>query len=84
MEKNMSYDDIFIVIKKNIKEVLDYTEIGEIDAQKSMKDYGADSLEMVEIVSRSMQELDINAPRTELMKVNNIDGLVNLFMKYSK
>ncbi len=80
----MSYDDIFIVIKKNIKEVLDYTEIGEIDAQKSMKDYGADSLEMVEIVSRSMQELDINAPRTELMKVNNIDGLVNLFMKYSK
>jgi acyl carrier protein len=48
-----------------------------------MKDYGADSLEMVEVVSRSMKELRIKVPRTELSKASNLKELVDIFERFA-
>ena len=77
----MTKDDVTDVIKKNIVENLDDFE-GEIDAQKSMKDYGANSLDMIEVVSCSMRELNIKMPRAELADIKNIDELADKFMEY--
>jgi acyl carrier protein len=44
-----------------------------------MKDYGANSLDLVEVVSRSMRELKVKIPRAELNKITDIQGLVELF-----
>ena len=49
-----------------------------IDPMRSMKDYGANSLDIVEVVSGAMRELKVKVPRTELNKLTNVDGLVGL------
>lgn len=48
------------------------------DTSKSMKDLGANSIDIVEVVSSSMRELRIKIPREELSSLTNIDGLVDL------
>ena len=79
----MSKDEIIGVIKKNIVENLDDVEIGEIDPQRTMKDYGANSLDMIEVVSCSMRELNIKIPRSELADIKNIDELADKFHEYA-
>ena len=43
-----------------------------------MKDLGINSLDIVEVVSASMRELKVKVPRSELSKLTNIDGLVDM------
>ena len=78
----MTKEEVIEVIKKNITENLDDIEDQEIDPQKSMKDYGANSLDMIEVVSCSMRELKIKIPRSELADIANIDQLADKFMEY--
>lgn len=76
-------EDIFFVIKKNIATVIEGAEGLEVTETASMKDFGADSLEMVEVVSRSMKELRIKIPRTELSTVSNLKELVDIFEHFA-
>lgn len=62
-------------VLKNIRQI---AELEEIDPASSMKDYGISSLDIVEIVSLTMRELKVKVPRSELMKVATIDGLIDL------
>ena len=78
----MTKEEVVEVIKRNIVENLDDVEMSEIDAQKSMKDYGANSLDMIEVVSCSMRELKIKVPRAELADIQNIDSLSEKFLEY--
>ena len=48
-----------------------------------MKDLGINSLDIVEVVSCSMRELKVKVPRSELSKLTNIDGLVDLLYRVS-
>lgn len=78
----MTKEEVIDVIKKNIVENLDDVEENEIDPQKSMKDYGANSLDMIEVVSCSMREMNIKVPRAELADIKNIEELADKFMEY--
>ena len=75
----MTRDEIWGVIKKHLAAAVDDLDVNSIDTSKSMKDYGANSLDLVEVVSRSMRELKVKIPRAELNKITNIDGLIDLF-----
>ena len=75
---------IFEAIKENIQAIIEKTAERDIKESESMLDYGADSLEIVEVVSRSMKQLKIKVPRTELAKATNIGELVDIFEQYSK
>lgn len=77
----MTRDDIWNVIKKHLADAVDDLDVAAIDTTKSMKDYGANSLDLVEVVSRSMRELKVKVPRAELNTLTNIDGLIDLFHK---
>jgi acyl carrier protein len=77
----MNRDEIWNVIKKHLADAVDDLDVSAIDTAKSMKDYGANSLDLVEVVSRSMRELKVKVPRAELNKLTNIDGLIDLFHK---
>jgi acyl carrier protein len=46
-----------------------------------MKELGANSLDIVEIVSRTMRELKVKIPRSELNSLANMDGLIDLLLK---
>ena len=78
----MTKEEVIKVIKENIVDNLDDIEGEEIDPEKSMKDYGANSLDIIEVVSCSMRELNIKIPRAELADIKNIDGLADKFMEY--
>ena len=79
----MTKDQIIDVIKQNIVDNLDDVEYEQIDPQKTMKDYGANSLDIIEVVSCSMRELNIKIPRTELADIKNIDELADKFKEYA-
>ena len=78
----MNKEQVIEVIKKNIVENLDELENQEIDPQKSMKEYGANSLDIIEVVSCSMRELNLKIPRAELAEIKNIDQLADKFVEY--
>lgn len=74
-------DQILQVVKKHIIDTLEDVEEEKIDPAKSMKELGANSLDIVEIVSCSMRELKVKVPRSELAKLTNISELVDLLVQ---
>jgi len=71
-------NNVLEVLKKHLGECVEDIDVSSIDTSRSMKDYGVNSLDMIEVVSRSMRELKVRVPRAELNKIENIDGLVDL------
>ena len=70
------------VIKENIVKNIDGVNKADIDIEKSMKDYGANSLDIIEVVSCSMRELNLKVPRSELTDIKNIAELADKFVQY--
>ena len=77
----MTRADMFVVVKANIEKIVDGVDPSRISEEVSMRDLGADSLQIVEVVSRSMKELKLRVPRTELSKARNLRDLLDLFEK---
>ncbi len=78
----MNKEEIVKVIKKHITENLEEINGKDIDINKSMKDYGANSLDIIEVVSCSIRELKIKIPRTELADIETIGQLADKFLEY--
>ncbi|MGE0432499.1 MAG: phosphopantetheine-binding protein [Planctomycetota bacterium] len=78
----MTRDEIMKVVIDNLKDNLEDIEDENIDPSKSMKELGANSLDIVEVVSCSMRELKIKVPRSELADISNVNELVDLFTQY--
>jgi acyl carrier protein len=74
----MTRQDILDVVKKHMAEVIDGVNADAVDPTRSMKELGANSLDIVEVVSCSMRELRVKVPRSELSKLTTINGLVDL------
>lgn len=73
-----SKEHILSVVKNHLIDILEDIEESEIDPSKSMKEMGANSLDIVEVVSCSMRELKVKVPRSELANLQNIDELVDM------
>ena len=71
-------DQVLDIVKRHLVDTVEELEGVDIDPAQSMKDLGANSLDMVEVVSCSMRELKVKVPRAELNKLANIDQLVDL------
>jgi polyketide biosynthesis acyl carrier protein len=78
-----SREEMFAVVRSNIDEIVEGAKGLDIKETDSMRDYGADSLEVVEVVSRSMKALKIKVPRTELSGAKNLKELLDLFEKFA-
>ena len=74
----MTRNDVLAVVKKHIMDVAEDLGEDRINPTMSMKELGINSLDIVEVVSCSMRELKVKVPRSELSKLSNIDGLVDL------
>lgn len=74
----MTKEQILAVIAKHLARAIDGVDASAIDPAKSMKEFGANSLDIVEVVSASMRELKVKVPRAELNTLTNIQGLVDL------
>lgn len=80
----MERDQILDVVIKHIRLNADGLEDAPIDPRRSMAEYGISSLDMVEIVSGAMRELQLRVPRTRLAGLKNIDELVDLFVEVTR
>ena len=74
----MTKEQIFAVVKKHMLQTVDGLIDSDIALSKSMKNLGANSLDIVEVVSLSMREIKVKVPRSELAKLTDIGGLVDL------
>ena len=75
---NVTREQIPEVVKKHVLATVDGLSETNFDPSRSMRDLGANSLDMVEVVSCAMRELKVKVPRSELNKLTNVDGLVDL------
>ncbi len=76
-------DEILNIVKRHLMDNIEDLEESAIDPSKSMKELGANSLDIVEVVSCSMRDLKVKVPRTELAQLTNMDGLVDLLYQYA-
>lgn len=74
--------EIIEIIKRNLKDNLYGVDVDAIEPTSSMRDHGANSLDINEVVSATMRELKIRVPRSELSQVENIEQLAEKFLEY--
>ncbi len=75
----MTREEMFTVANASIEQIVEGMRGREIRDEESMRDYGADSLQIVEVVSRSMRQLKIRVPRTQLAGADSLSDLLDLF-----
>lgn len=74
----MTEAETFEVVKKVILEILPFLSASDVSVDRSLKDLGANSIDRMEVVTQSMEELGLKIPMVEFGKVQNIKGLVGL------
>ena len=75
----MSRSEIFEVVKVQIYQIVSHLRGKELHETDNLTDLGADSLDIVEVVSGSMKQLNIKVPRTKLSMVDELSELLDLF-----
>ncbi len=73
-----SKQEIIDIVKEHLMDNLEDMDDVEFDPDKSMKDMGANSLDIVEVVSCTMRDLKVKVPRAELSKLDNVTQLVDM------
>lgn len=73
----VSKDEIFAVVRKHLLDICPDIDAAAVAQNVSMKDLGASSLDMVEVVSCSMRELAVRIARQDLADITDIGGLVD-------
>jgi acyl carrier protein len=75
----MDRSHVLNVVLKHFRANVDLPDDFQVDPSRSMLEQGAQSLDLLEIVSGAMRELKIRVPRTSLRDLKNIDELVDVF-----
>ena len=78
MNQPLTREQVAAVIKKHAIATIDGLTEEVIDRAQSLTEIGANSLDVVEIVSASMRELKVKVPRNELMLIETLPDLVDL------
>ena len=77
----MTRDDIFAALKHNMTDIIEGARGKEIlESHRLLGDFNADSLEVVEVISRTMKQVKIKIPRTRLNEAKNIGDLLDMFV----
>ena len=76
-------EEILTTVKRHLLDNLEDLDEASIDPAKSMKELGANSLDIVEVVSCTMRDLKVKVPRAELAQLTNMNGLVDLLYQYA-
>jgi acyl carrier protein len=77
----MNREHVVGVIIKHLQQNVDGLADQKIDTSRSMLDMGATSLDVVEIVSSVMRELEVKVARTQFANVKNIDQLADMLWR---
>jgi len=75
----MTKDDIFVIVKDNILEILPELSPDAIQLDVSMRDLGANSIDRADVVVKTMADVSLKMPLVKFASVSNIGGLVDTF-----
>lgn len=73
----MTKEEIKEIIANLFEEIVGDLE-EELDISKSLKDYGANSIDRADIAIDAMEAVGCKIPLVDMGKVNNISGLIDL------
>jgi polyketide biosynthesis acyl carrier protein len=73
----MTKTEVFEVVKKNILEILDVRP-EMVSIEKSLSDLGANSVDRMEVVTSSLQDLELKVPLVSFAAATNIEDLVDV------
>jgi polyketide biosynthesis acyl carrier protein len=76
-------ETIFEVVKANTLKVLPDVVADEVTIDKNLTDLGANSVDRVEVVIYSLEELRLKVPHSELQGLRNIGALVDLLHRHA-
>jgi acyl carrier protein len=68
---------IYNLLIKNLQETVPAVKGKKIEMNQSMLEIGANSLDVVEVVSQTMRELKVKIPRDKLGELKNVGQLVD-------
>ena len=83
MSPILSKEQIFSIIKDDIIKVLPNLTKEDIKIEKSLSDLGANSVDRVEIILFSMENMKLKFSLIELANVKNLSDLVDFFYNKS-
>lgn len=75
----MTKGEIFEIILNNTEYFLSDIDKNSVTTQNSLKDLGANSIDRMDIVVKTMEDLKLTIPMVEFSNVKNIDQLIDLF-----
>jgi len=84
MNNKLTQTQIFELVIKNIVEILPKTQADLIVPEQSLVDLGANSVDRMEIVTLSMEDLGVKIPLMSFAKVFNIESLVEVLFTNQK
>jgi polyketide biosynthesis acyl carrier protein len=76
-------EKIFAVIKANTLKVLPDVRPDDVTIDGNLSDLGANSIDRVEVVMYSLQELRLKIPAPELHGLKNLRAVVDLLYRYA-
>jgi polyketide biosynthesis acyl carrier protein len=76
-------EKIFAVIKENTLRILPDAHPEDIKIDGNLTDLGANSIDRVEIVLYSLQQLGLKIPAPELHGLKDLRAVVDLFYRYA-
>lgn len=79
----MGKNEVFDIVKKNLAEIIPGVDTATVMIDRQLKDYGANSIDRMEIVTMSMEALGVTIPLVELAKASNIQELVDILQAAS-
>ncbi len=78
----MDKNEIFLIMKEIIAEILPDIDLEQITKADSLKEIGANSIDRMDIIIGLMEKLGLKIPLVEFGQLKNIQGIVDLL--YSK
>ncbi|WFR55601.1 acyl carrier protein [Anaerocolumna sp. AGMB13025] len=78
----MDKNEIFLIMKEIIAEILPEVYPGQITMEDSLKELGANSVDRMDIIIGLMERLGLKIPLVEFGQLKNIQGIIDLL--YSK
>ncbi|GEM_PF-511687 len=76
-QPTVTKDQIFEIIRRNLLEILPDLDVASIVPARSMKELGANSVDRMDVLIQTKEELGLKFPLHELASVENLQGLVD-------
>ena len=83
-DHELTKSEIFAVIRDNLLDILTNVSPADVRPDVSMRNLGANSVDRVDVIVKSMADLSLKIPLIELGNVGNIGELVDVFYEKAR